>query len=176
MISLADTAAAAVREEDLPLRILAARDRRQESIDRLEAPNSTVIAVSMSIPGPDKHLPGAHELFHHGLAEVTSRVQPAAAPEVINDLLGPFALYPTRLPASEAKVCAIFVEESHPAARLLDIDVYEGGLQLSRTDLRLPSRPCLLCSRGANECMRVRRHDHSDIARKAAELLRTFGP
>lgn len=171
------TSAASGTGENVQHHLLDAKDRRQQRINRLLTLETTVVAVSLSIPGPDKFLPGSNELFQRGVTDILRQVPPIGSEKRYQDILGPFAVYQTRVAGRDAKEKSIAIEASFPAARLLDIDIYCGnGHYRSRSDFGIPPRQCLLCSQPAAECMRVRRHDHSDIALQAARLLQDLRP
>lgn len=89
-----------------------------------------------------------------------------------SDALGPFALYRTRLMATQVKRLGIALESVHPAGRLLDLDIYDhAGKQLSRAGLELPPRPCLVCSEPAVSCIHAKRHSIEELAQKAGAVI-----
>lgn len=65
------------------------------------------------------------------------------------------------------KGMGIEIEESHPLGRLFDIDV--SGM--SRGDISLPLRRCIICDRSAAECIVGRRHDHRDVLEAIDSLI-----
>ena len=75
------------------------------------------------------------------------------------DALGHFALRVLDADPISVKRLCIGLEESHPAARLLDLDVYASEtVQIGRASLGLQARRCLVCDQSAVDCMRSRRH------------------
>jgi len=88
------------------------------------------------------------------------------------DALGHFALRVLDADPLAVKRLCIGIEESHPAARLLDLDVYcsETG-QIGRASLGLPARRCLLCDQPAVDCMRTQRHPYAEVIAKVHALL-----
>ena len=77
--------------------------------------------------------------------------------------------------ASETKRLCARIEAARPAARLVDLDVYDArGNRIDRTALGLPARRCLACVRPAAECMRLKRHEPEEIVQIADELLADF--
>lgn len=85
---------------------------------------------------------------------------------------GPERIAVVGLPTAEAKRAAIAIEDADPIGRLLDIDVYDStGRSVSRYDLSLPPRRCLICDRPAHECARSRRHSLLELQRQIAKLL-----
>ena len=82
-----------------------------------------------------------------------------------------FAVEGTRLPT--VKRTCMTIEDSHAAARLLDLDVYMAdGVQLGRAQIGAPARRCLLCDQPASDCIRLRRHPIQALQTHVNDLLR----
>lgn len=95
--------------------------------------------------------------------------------ETSHDLLGSYAVMGIQQATVEAKHRCIELETLQPAARLVDLDVYDSqGRQIDRAFLSLPPRPCLVCNRSAVECIRLGRHTASDLTEKINELLAPY--
>lgn len=74
--------------------------------------------------------------------------------------------------AEEAKQKTVDIEEHHPLGRLFDIDVIlPGPTPMTRGEIGLPQRRCLICSNEARECMRARRHTTDEIAAYINNLI-----
>jgi len=154
---------------------LAARDARQALLDRHAAGGqAALVAVSLVVPGPEKDPPGATALFTWALGRLTGalvshRLRPLHRGV---DALGPFALLGVDLPPAGAKAACLALEASHPAGRLLDLDVLRpDGTVVGRADLGLPSRSCLVCDAPARECIRLGRHPAEEVADRVRALL-----
>lgn len=94
-----------------------------------------------------------------------------------SDSLGPCLLLSAHNAADEAKRLGIALEEAHPAARLLDLDVYQPGANpLSRSALGFSQRTCLLCPHPAHECVRLKRHTTSEVLGACHALLAGYRP
>lgn len=156
--------------------LLAARDRRQETLDRhLAAGWPSLLFLSLNIPGADKCRPGSGELFCWALERLADAFPEQTLLERACDPLGPLAILGVRRTAVEAKLGCVTLETSHPAARLLDLDVYDNhGRQIGRAALALPPRPCLVCRMTAVECMRTGRHGYRELGDTTDELLAPF--
>ena len=63
----------------------------------------------------------------------------------------------------EAKRICCGIEDSHPLGRLMDMDVIVDGKPLSRGDIGLPERRCLVCENPARLCMRAHTHSQEEI-------------
>jgi holo-ACP synthase CitX len=86
--------------------------------------------------------------------------------------LGPYAILRNTEPADAVKRACIAIEDSRPAARLLDLDVYDAdGTRLGRIGFSAPPRACLLCNHPAVDCMRLHRHSPDRVIDHARHLL-----
>lgn len=164
--------------------MLDARERRariQRDLLAEALPGETLLSATLSIPGPHKtsavlecafrELVRALESGFSG-ARVRSRTR-------ISDASGPELLMLVRMPALELKRLAIDVEEHHPLGRLADFDVVEltDGMPrpVSRTELGLAPRRCLICGGEAKACARSRAHTVKDMQVAIAEIIRQGG-
>lgn len=71
----------------------------------------------------------------------------------------------------ELKRYSVSVEEFEPWCRVLDIDVILLGHQLSRSDIGLEPRLCLLCGKAAKECARLHSHPIRELRKRVRFLL-----
>ena len=84
---------------------------------------------------------------------------------------GPWLIAGTLQSPRELKKLCVLAEESFPDGRLLDLDVTaQGGGAVSRRDLGLPPRRCLLCGRPA-ECASRAAHLREEVLAKAQSIL-----
>ncbi|HET9552042.1 MAG TPA: triphosphoribosyl-dephospho-CoA synthase [Anaeromyxobacteraceae bacterium] len=160
--------------------MLAARKARQAKLDRhAKAGHGALVAVSLDMPGVEQAPPGSAELFVWALARMEVAL-PGDRPvrlHVGDDALGPFALLAMRAAPLQAEAACLAVEASHPAARLVALDVYgPGGVAVDRAALGLPPRLCLLCDAPARECIRLGRHPAEALAARVAALLSALTP
>jgi len=152
--------------------LLAARDARQAALDRELGSGTTLVALSLGVPGPDKAPPGAAALFAWACQGVAEAFPGARLLARRDDALGPFALWAVPIEARAAKLRCISLESSRPAARLVDLDVYAGdGAPADRAALDLPPRACLCCAEPARECIRLGRHPFPELVGQARALL-----
>jgi len=156
--------------------ILAARDRRQALTGRhLPGSHPSLLTLSLNIPGSDKNLPGCEALFTTFFEKLKLSFPGLTVLERENGLLGPWCLLAPGLGPDEAKRACVGLEESLPAGRLIDLDVYDrNGKQIGRRELGLPERGCLLCGQPAVECIRLKRHSFEQLSVKIDELLHDY--
>ena len=158
-------------------RLLEARVARAALVGRLArqaapAGARAAVLISVGVPGPRKDLPGLAGLVQRASAALEGRLAGVGEPVAGLDALGQYAAFSTAGDPASAKLAAIELEESIPAGRLLDIDVYLPDLRpLDRVTLGLPPRRCLVCAEPAVDCIRVRRHDPATLAGAARDLL-----
>lgn len=161
-----------MRLEELRSSLLKARDRRQALLDGL-FPTSfpTTVMLSLNLPGEAKTGAHAERLFRWGEKALLGALE-AEATVRGSDELGPFALYRTSLFAAPAKRLGIALETMHPAGRLLDLDVYDqSGRPLSRSQLEVAPRSCLVCPEPALSCIRAGRHSTEELALRAKAVI-----
>jgi holo-ACP synthase CitX len=133
------------------------------------------IFLSLNIPGECKTPTGTEEFFAWALERLDTSLPHLHLLERGSDRLGPFALLAAGQNAAQVKLLCISLEESSPAARLIDLDVYDrSGAQIGRGSLGLPPRPCLACHHPAVECMRLGRHGYPELAAHVEGLLAEF--
>lgn len=74
--------------------------------------------------------------------------------------------------ADVVKRLMVNIEDEYSLGRLFDIDVLDSkGIALSRDNLGLARRQCLLCERDAKICARSRAHEFSELKHKMREMI-----
>ena len=150
------------------------RAERQQAM--LASGCTSLVSISMNIPGDIKQFPLAHEAFCEGLATLRNIFSEHILKEKIFSFpTGDEALLALDLAGDWVKCQTISLEETHPLGRLFDIDVLGGdGITLSRSAFALPPRRCFLCGKNAKICGRSRTHTITELRNKIAELLSNF--
>ena len=163
---------AAPQHASLRASLLAAREERQARLDELfPAPYPATVMLSLNLPGDAKGGERAGRLFAWGEQAL------AAALEVHPlfrgwDALGPFGLYRCGFDAVLVKRSCIRVESSHPAGRLLDLDIFDhAGRPVDRSGLGIAPRSCLLCPEPALACIRAERHASAELQARAHQVI-----
>ncbi|MES9969607.1 MAG: citrate lyase holo-[acyl-carrier protein] synthase [Candidatus Thiodiazotropha sp.] len=161
----------------LQTEILLARDVREQVLSACQqTTEESLVFVSTAIPGRNKTPYGTYSLFHWALAEI-ERVFGSVRwqSNLSHDLLGPYILFSTPRDPEETKQLCVEIEEAHPAARLMDLDVYSASVErLGREDIGFPPRCCLLCDDLATNCIRTHRHDSKTLNAHVTRLLNAF--
>ena len=151
--------------------ILAARDARVARQQAMLAQGGVLLSLTLVAPGAVKRSPLLDAIFAAALAALRPLVDDARARIEAVDDSGHHALYLLDGEARDWKTRMLALENRAPLARLWDIDIIDrDGVAISRRDLGLPPRRCLLCDDDAKTCARERRHDiaalQADIARR----------
>ncbi|MFL0247256.1 citrate lyase holo-[acyl-carrier protein] synthase [Candidatus Clostridium stratigraminis] len=156
--------------------ILEARDMRADYQQYLiNKYGSTIVSYKLNIPGAIKYNPLVKEIFDEGLSAFKQKLG-----ELLIDNVHEKILYKNSGPEYFAvfyendkliKKITADIEETHPLGRLYDFDILDAaGNQVSRRDLGLQPRKCLICESNAFECGRSRRHEVSELIEKIEEI------
>ena len=151
--------------------VLAARDARVARQQALLAQGGMLLSLTLVAPGAVKRSPLLDAIFAAALDALRPYVSDARARQEAVDDGGHHALYLLDGGARDWKKRVIALENRSPLARLWDIDIIDrDDKPVSRRDLGLPSRRCLICDDDAKSCARARRHHigelQADIARR----------
>ena len=151
--------------------ILAARDARVARQQAMLAQGGVLLSLTLVAPGAVKRSPLLDAIFAAALAALRPLVDDARARIEAVDDSGHHALYLLDGEARDWKTRMLALENRAPLSRLWDIDIIDrDGVAVSRRDLGLPPRRCLICDDDAKTCARERRHSiaelQADIARR----------
>ena len=157
--------------------MLSAREKRVSlQKEMLKKRPGTLVCFTLNIAGPIKVFPLAEEVFSLTADRIRSllwREGFSVTDRARRD--GPAgweAFLAVDGDAVEVKKTLLTLEETDPAGRLFDIDVLrEDGTKVSREDLGLPPRSCLICGRETAACARSRAHTVEELQAKTADLL-----
>ncbi|MDV5973385.1 UNVERIFIED_CONTAM: citrate lyase holo-[acyl-carrier protein] synthase [Streptococcus canis] len=145
-----------------------------------ESPDTSLLSVTMNIPGPVKTSPKLLDAFELVIKAIQSTL---ARDNILYQLrLHPKTGYEyyliTSLPSRDLKLKMIALEADLPIGRLMDLDVLTltDGLPqpISRTALGEPPRQCFICSKEAKVCGRLRQHPVEEMQSAIADLLHSF--
>lgn len=137
-----------------------------------------LVVCTMNIPGTEKNNARIQAAFDKSM-ESFSIMNEANLEKVLERRLetGPEAYFivtgGTNLLSLKRRLA--FFEQTYPIGRLLDLDVKRLDLSpVSRRDINLESRKCLLCHRPAKECARTRRHSIEELSACLNDTLDRF--
>ena len=135
---------------------------------------AVVVYLTMNIPGPLKR----SDLFDRAFDAGEHAVRAILAPHrthfahAIREKTGCEAIFCVEGDPIEIKRRLCALDDGQPIGRLWDVDVLYGmGEKVSRTDIGLPPRKCLLCDQDAPVCARSRAHTVDALVQKANALI-----
>lgn len=140
-------------------------------------PEGIVVCLGMNIPGPVKSGSSIYRAFCEGKNELRKAIQKENGIIVKNQILeekaGYTAIYlVTGVERKRLKKIAVLLEEMHPLGRIFDIDVLKENLEaLSRTEIGIKRRKCLVCDGDAKICGRSRAHTIYELQEKVYSII-----
>lgn len=149
--------------------MLAAREarvaRRQRALARFNWPSVT---LSLVTPGAIKLSPASMDVAQAAEAALQARFTELgwACETTFSEplLTGPEAIIAVNTDAHALKTETVALEETHRLGRLWDLDVHAAdGTDLSRRDVGLQKRRCLLCDQPAHACTRAQAHSLEEL-------------
>ncbi|QAT48762.1 citrate lyase holo-[acyl-carrier protein] synthase [Caproiciproducens sp. NJN-50] len=174
------------REEEMPeespatlKEILYARELRTNCQRRLLAEfGRPLVSFTLNIAGGRKAFPLAERTFREGKWLIARELERAGIPVAVYredcGRTGYAGFYAVDAGAERVKRLAAAIEESGPLGRLFDIDVLRrDGTKISREDIGLPERTCLICGKPALLCSRSAAHPVEEVVRKTQEIMRS---
>lgn len=146
------------------------RVRRQRQL--LEKFSTTLVCLTLNIPGPVKQNPliaAGYRLGRRQLLDVFKSCGIGVLyREEISAVTGNEGFFAVDAPAEKVKALTVRLEESSSFGRLLDIDVLTPeGEKLSRG----AGRKCLICGKPASVCGPVRAHSAAALWQRTEEIL-----
>ncbi len=163
-------------EVELP-EMLAGRERRAAIQQQMQQQYpGTLVCFTLNIAGPVKVFPLSEEVFLQTEDRIITRLWQQGF-SIRNKreetaLCGWEAYLAVEGDALEIKKALLVLEEEDPAGRLYDIDVLRpDGSKISREELGLPPRSCLICGKETIACARSRAHTVEELQQKTAEML-----
>lgn len=157
--------------------MLLARERRASIQHQLlEEFHAPLICLTLNIPGPVKILPLVPDAFDKGcqsiLSELEKNGQQLLARRELLEFTGYEAFFCVQADPMLLKHQMSALEDGTSLGRIFDIDVLDSaGQKLSRSDIGVPARTCLLCSENAHVCSRSRAHSVPELVEKISEIL-----
>lgn len=157
--------------------LLDAKEEKARLIKGFLKENKTVVSLSVNMPGSVKNNQAAKVFFNAGI-QVCDLYRIASNGKVLDrssDLIsGPrYIVGFDKFTAEEIKKATVSFEEKYPWTRMLDIDVYtKGGKQISREDIGLEPRKCLVCKKDAKICSSSAKHSEESLKKAITKLYK----
>ena len=157
--------------------ILSSKENRQNlrALIRTIMPY-TLISFTVNYVGQIKKNSDTQLLFNQGVREIEKTFCGKIRFKQFNYFDTGFeGFFAAEQDAKEVKKIVSGIEDSHILGRLWDIDVFDScNNQLTRYDLGLNKRKCLLCDNDADNCYILRRHSQKELMQKIKDILNNF--
>ena len=156
------------------------RDERAAHQGELLAsyPGCALLCLTVQLPGSCKRNANSHKIAAAGVEEIM-KLGPLY--KEIKDLeTGYEGYFVFEMEPLELKRLAAGIEDTHPLGRLMDLDVVchsersERISPLSRADIGLPPRKCLLCDNPARYCIRARTHTTEELLERIEQICKQW--
>ncbi len=157
---------------ELAQAILDSREKKSKKQgDLLARYKTTLISYGVNSPGIYKDSELYNNIFMVGYEKILDILRK-------NDILidydrsfkketGPEGYLAVDADARLVKKLMCEIENEHDLGRIFDIDVFDRDFnQLSRTELGLEKRKCLICDEEARSCIRTRKHSYQELIEK----------
>lgn len=162
--------------------MLEAREKRSLRQQQLFAqfPHGTLLCATLNIPGPIKRSETLRLIFDQVMDEVLAQLdgEKILFQKQLDQKTGIEFYLMTLEEANTVKQKMMAIEQTQSIGRLFDLDVLvmaNGQMKgLSRRELGLPTRRCLICEADAKECGRSRKHSVEEMQMKIVELIKEF--
>lgn len=158
--------------------ILQSREDRalfqEEIINEYKAP---IISFTLNIPGKIKDSLIYREIHNAGMEAISKSLNDY---EIINTQkkeksTGPEGYFSVNINPIELKQLTTKIEIEHPLGRLFDIDVLDiNHEQISRSELGLEPRKCMICENNAKECSRSKKHSLEEVLEVINHMYTTY--
>lgn len=158
------------------------RERKAGCLQRLKTdyPNAVIITLGMNIPGPHKTGPDINLAFCAGCRKISEVLNTngltLVKEESCQETAGYIEYYVVESEdVITVKRLMVEIEDTHPVGRLFDIDVYRAdGSGISRKDISVEERKCLICGNSAKACGRSRTHSVEELEAKVKEIIKNY--
>ncbi len=150
--------------------VLADREERWHRRAEL-AHGNTVVSVTLRLPFAQR--PCYPDILNEALSPLQAIGLTFETSLTTSD--GPVFLFLTKSSAESIKRKTVLLEEQLPIGRFLDIDVSNEKGAVSRQNLGLPPRTCLVCGSPAWTCIKFRRHTNEEITSCLEKVLYPVG-
>lgn len=163
-----------------PMEILDSKERRVErQRSMLSGEGRTLISFTLNIAGPVKCSSQIQECFTEGINQINSQLErrniKVIRKEKWIEKSGYEAMFIVNFDAKKIKHIMVSIEEGSILGRLFDIDVIsKGGHIISRSELEIGSRRCLICDQPAKECIRSQKHELYVIEERTRAIISEY--
>lgn len=138
-------------------------------------PNKTLAVLTVVMPGNLKRTPKSLKVATAACTALNKEFPDIEMVESLDLQTGYEAYFITSLAPCETKRIACLIEEQHPLGRLFDIDVIStSGIPVSRIEIGVAPRKCILCDKEARICMREKNHTYEELTTHINNIVDSY--
>lgn len=135
-----------------------------------------LISFTLNIVGPLKVFPLVMQAYQEGLSSIRNHCKANGLSilhfEEIRKNTGYEGFFVVPCHPIKLKKIISQLEQTSSLGRLFDIDIIKlDGTKVSRTEIQLPERTCLLCNKNAFECSRSRAHSVEELINREIQIM-----
>lgn len=160
--------------------VLDARENRVK-IQReiIEKYKSTLISLTLNIPGGLKVYPLSIKTYNEAISLITKHLKRHHINIIYQtdkkEKTGYEGFFVVEGNPLRIKKLMVDIENSCGLGRIFDIDVLDNsGNKVSRSELNIAERSCLICNDNGHACSRSRRHEAEELQRKVIEIMEDY--
>lgn len=159
--------------------ILDRKEKRQEIINELsnKYKDCSVLIFTLNIPGPIKINNKINELFIYGKKQIKYKLKKLSLKKIYQRdyilVTGPEMILVIQGDSKEFKKEMIYLENTE-IGRIFDIDIFNNGRFISRTDLNSEERKCFICNKPAKVCARSRAHTVNEMLIHIEKIIKKY--
>lgn len=139
----------------------------------------TLISFTLNIAGPVKNSDSIKKVFEEGLSSILTCLKVCKIPTLFQESLCQFtgneAFIVVDYDTIDSKRKMAAIEDGHALGRLFDIDVLDkAGDKISREEISLEGRKCLICGGPVLACSSRRIHSAEEIQEKTFRMIEDY--
>lgn len=168
-----------IDEKSISLILDSKEDRRIFQTKLIEQYKNTLITFTLNIPGAEKDNEEYRKIHRQAMDYILKSLEGKKIKllhdERFEKSTGPEGYILVEKSALDIKLFMIEIEEGHALGRLFDIDVFDKkNRQVTRKDLNIEARKCLICKEDARVCMRERKHSQDELLDRVDEIIKGY--
>ncbi len=161
---------------DIRLKILEDREKKIQVIhEKMNSTSNFFITIKGNICGEDKNIKITNILTSLYLNEVLKSFNVLSYDQYSSYDGNYYLVEISDKNPVEVKKKLIYLE-SIKIGRFIDLDLYSNNQfkSISRKDLNLPSRLCIICNNNYNICLREKKHSKEEVVSKSIKLVKSY--
>lgn len=167
-------------DEDIFYEILKSREDRSLMQEKIIAKYGLpIISFTLNIPGPKKDSLEYRNIHDVGMEIIYKTLKESGYNieyrDKIHKITGPEGYFSIDIDPLELKKISVKIENGHQLGRIFDIDVFDSNYrQISRSDLDLSPRKCLICEEEAKICNRLKKHTLEELIERIDNIYNLY--